>query len=69
MLGTVVALTMGDLGEVPAVASAPPPGRRPRTAVSGKPLKRRHLPSLLRGCVYSAVLPKAATHSPLQSQR
>lgn len=60
LLGTVVALTMGDLGEVPAVGCAPAPARRPRPAVSGNPLKRRHLPSLLRGCVYSAVLPKAA---------
>ena len=51
LLGSVVARTMGDLGDVPAVRLAlPPGGRPPRTAVSGKPLKRRQRPSLLRGC-------------------
>ena len=60
LLGSVVARTMGDLGEVPEVRCARPPGGRPRTVVSGKPLKRRHLPSLFRGCVYSAVLTNAA---------
>ena len=51
LLGSVVARTMGDLGDVPAVRLAVPPGGLPpRTAVNGKPLNRRQRPSLLRGC-------------------
>ena len=51
LLGSVVARTMGDFGDVPAVRLAlPPSGRPPRTAVRGNPLKRRQRPSLLRGC-------------------